>query len=49
MGYFAQQSLDVLNPDLTIIEQLQQDFPQEGIGSLRTLAGRVPVLGRRRG
>ena len=49
MGYFAQQSLDVLNPDLTIIEQLQKDFPQDGIGSLRTLAGRVPVLGRRRG
>src|SRR4029077_3032482 len=39
MGYFAQQSLDVLNGDLTIIEQLQQDFPQDGLGSLRTLAG----------
>ena len=25
MGYFAQQSLDILNPDLTVIEQLQQD------------------------
>ena len=39
MGYFAQQSLDVLDPDLTIMEQLQNDFPQDGIGSLRTLAG----------
>ncbi|MBV9768129.1 MAG: ABC-F family ATP-binding cassette domain-containing protein [Bryobacterales bacterium] len=39
MGYFAQQSLDVLNPELTIIEQLQQDFPQDGLGSLRSLAG----------
>src|SRR6478672_2986536 len=29
MGYFAQQSLDVLDPDLTIIEQLQRDFPHE--------------------
>jgi len=28
MGYFAQQSLDVLKPDLTIIEQLQRDFPR---------------------
>src|SRR6202012_1394240 len=28
MGYFSQQSLDVLNPELTIIEQLQQDFPK---------------------
>ncbi len=39
MGYFAQQSLDVLDGDLTIIEQLQKDFPQDGLGSLRTLAG----------
>src|ERR1700693_779556 len=35
MGYFAQQSLDVLDPDLTIMEQLQYDFPQDGIGSPR--------------
>src|ERR1700731_4027101 len=28
MGYFAQQSLETLNPDLTVTEQLQQDFPQ---------------------
>ncbi len=33
MGYFAQQSLDVLDPDLTVQEQLQRDFPQDGIGS----------------
>jgi ATPase subunit of ABC transporter with duplicated ATPase domains len=39
MGYFAQQSLDVLDPDLTIIEQLQKDFPGDGLGALRTLAG----------
>jgi ATPase subunit of ABC transporter with duplicated ATPase domains len=39
MGYFSQQSLDVLDPDLTVIEQLQRDFPKDGIGSLRTLAG----------
>src|SRR6204780_3456213 len=39
MGYFAQQSLDVLDPELTIIEQLQKDFPQDGLGSLRSLAG----------
>src|SRR6202030_2370988 len=39
MGYFAQQSLDVLDPDLTVIEQLQKDFPQDGLGSLRSLAG----------
>jgi ATPase subunit of ABC transporter with duplicated ATPase domains len=45
MGYFAQQSLDVLNPDLTIIDQLQNDFPQDGIGSLRTLAGAFQFSG----
>jgi ATPase subunit of ABC transporter with duplicated ATPase domains len=45
MGYFAQQSLDVLDPDLTIMEQLQNDFSQDGIGSLRTLAGAFQFSG----
>jgi ATPase subunit of ABC transporter with duplicated ATPase domains len=45
MGYFAQQSLDVLDPELTIIEQLQNDFPQDGLGSLRTLAGAFQFSG----
>jgi ATPase subunit of ABC transporter with duplicated ATPase domains len=45
LGYFAQQSLDLLDPDLTIIEQLQKDFPQEGIGVLRTLAGAFQFSG----
>jgi len=45
MGYFAQQSLDVLDGDLTIIEQLQKDFPQDGLGSLRTLAGAFQFSG----
>jgi len=45
MGYFAQQSLDVLDPELTVIEQLQKDFPQDGIGSLRTLAGAFQFSG----
>src|SRR5579862_6871333 len=45
MGYFAQQSLDVLDPELTVIEQLQNDFPQDGIGSLRTLAGAFQFSG----
>jgi ATPase subunit of ABC transporter with duplicated ATPase domains len=30
---------------LTIIEQLQQDFPQDGLGSLRTLAGAFQFSG----
>jgi ATPase subunit of ABC transporter with duplicated ATPase domains len=45
MGYFAQQSLDILNPDLSIIEQLQQDFPQDSLGSLRSLAGAFQFSG----
>src|SRR5204863_9530525 len=39
MGYFAQQSLDVLRADLTVLEQLESDFPREGTGVLRNLAG----------
>ncbi|HEX6217277.1 MAG TPA: ABC-F family ATP-binding cassette domain-containing protein [Vicinamibacterales bacterium] len=45
MGYFAQQSLDLLDPDLTIIEQLQKDFPREGLGALRSLAGAFQFSG----
>jgi ATPase subunit of ABC transporter with duplicated ATPase domains len=45
MGYFAQQSLDVLDPDLTVIDQLQKDFPQDGLGSLRSLAGAFQFSG----
>jgi ATPase subunit of ABC transporter with duplicated ATPase domains len=45
MGYFAQQSLDVLDPELTIEEQLQKDFPGESIGTLRNLAGAFQFSG----
>jgi ATPase subunit of ABC transporter with duplicated ATPase domains len=45
LGYFAQQSLDVLDPDLTLIEQLQTDFPQDGLGALRSLAGAFQFSG----
>ena len=45
MGYFAQQALDLLDPDLTIEEQLQRDFPRESIGSLRSLAGAFQFSG----
>src|SRR5476649_720587 len=39
LGYFAQQSLELLDADLTIEEQLRKDFPDESIGALRSLAG----------
>jgi ATPase subunit of ABC transporter with duplicated ATPase domains len=45
MGYFAQQALDLLDPDLTIEEQLQRDFPNESIGVLRSLAGAFQFSG----
>ena len=45
MGYFAQQALELLDPDLTIEEQLQRDFPRESIGSLRNLAGAFQFSG----
>ena len=45
MGYFAQQALDILDPDLTIEQQLQRDFPRESIGALRNLAGAFQFSG----
>jgi ATPase subunit of ABC transporter with duplicated ATPase domains len=45
LGYFAQQALDLLEPDLTIEEQLQRDFPDESIGALRNLAGAFQFSG----
>ena len=45
MAYFAQQSLDVLDSDLTVMEQLQKDFAQDGLGALRSLAGAFQFSG----
>ena len=45
MGYFAQQALDVLDPGITVIEQLLNDFPQDSLGSLRSLAGAFQFSG----
>lgn len=45
MGYFSQQALDLLDPDRTIDEQLQHDFPHESIGVLRNLAGAFQFSG----
>ncbi len=38
-GYFSQQSLDLLDPARTVLEQLQHDFPDESQGRLRNLLG----------
>ena len=45
LGYFAQQALDVLDPDLTIEEQLQKEFSHESVGVLRKLAGAFQFSG----
>ena len=45
LGYFAQQSMDLLDPELTVLEQLQQDFPMEGLGVMRNLLGAFQFMG----
>ncbi len=39
MGYFAQHSMDLLDGERTVFEELEHAFPQAGQGSLRSLAG----------
>jgi ATPase subunit of ABC transporter with duplicated ATPase domains len=45
MGYFAQQALQLLDADLTVLEQVQADFPHEGLGVLRSLLGAFQFSG----
>ena len=45
LGYFAQQALDLLNPDLTVWEQIENDFPQEATGALKNLLGAFQFSG----
>ncbi|NQW04319.1 MAG: ABC-F family ATP-binding cassette domain-containing protein [Acidobacteria bacterium] len=45
MGYFAQQALQLLNPDRTVWEQALFDFPGETVGSLRSLLGAFQFSG----
>jgi ATPase subunit of ABC transporter with duplicated ATPase domains len=45
MGYFAQQALDLLDPDLTVWEQIEKDFPHESTGALRNLLGAFQFSG----
>ncbi len=45
MGYFAQQSLDLLDPELSVFEQMQHDFPLETQGTLRALLGAFQFSG----
>ncbi|HEX7880998.1 MAG TPA: ABC-F family ATP-binding cassette domain-containing protein [Candidatus Eisenbacteria bacterium] len=45
IGYFAQQSLDLLDPALTVIDQIRKDFPDAGQGALRNLLGAFQFSG----
>ena len=45
LGYFAQQALDVLQPDRTVWEQIEHDFPHESTGALRNLLGAFQFSG----
>jgi ATPase subunit of ABC transporter with duplicated ATPase domains len=45
IGYFAQQALDLLNPDLTVWQQIETDFPLESTGVLRNLLGAFQFSG----
>ena len=39
MGYFAQHAMELLDGERTVIQSLEDSFPQTGQGSLRALAG----------
>ncbi|MBU8872099.1 MAG: ATP-binding cassette domain-containing protein, partial [Gemmatimonadales bacterium] len=45
IGYFAQQSLEQLNPALTVFEHVQASFPTEGRGVLCNLLGAFQFCG----
>jgi ATPase subunit of ABC transporter with duplicated ATPase domains len=45
MGYFAQQALDLLDPELTVWQQIERDFPHESTGVLRNLLGAFQFSG----
>ena len=49
LGYFSQQALDVLDPELTVLEQVQKDFPARRHRRPPRARRRLPVLRRRRG
>ena len=45
LGYFSQQALDLLDPALTVFEQIERDYPTEGQGALRNLLGAFQFSG----
>jgi len=45
LGYFAQQALDVLDPELTVLDQLNRKFPLVAEGTKRNLLGAFQFSG----
>jgi len=45
VGYFAQQALDLLDPTITVFEQIQKDFPADSQGVLKNLLGAFQFSG----
>ncbi len=39
LGYFAQHAMELLQPEMSVLETLQTAFPRATVGSMRTLAG----------
>jgi ATP-binding cassette subfamily F protein 3 len=45
LGYFSQNSLDVLDPNSTIVEEVHSHLPTAGLGQIRTLLGAFKFSG----
>jgi ATPase subunit of ABC transporter with duplicated ATPase domains len=45
LGYFAQQALELLDPELTVLEQIDGDFPHESPAAIRNLLGAFQFSG----
>ncbi len=45
LGYFSQQALDLLDPALSVFDQLQKDFPLANQGVLKNLLGAFQFSG----
>lgn len=45
VGYFSQNSLDVLDPKMTILDEVHSRMPNAGLGTVRTLLGAFKFSG----
>ncbi len=45
LGYFSQNSMDVLNPQNTVLDEVHSAIPTAGLGAIRTLLGAFKFSG----